>query len=87
MGKSSLTISFSRDSNWTKNKADSELRGSPAQLDNSLPKNLTSKSMKLALVAETQPAFGRVLYADDDSLVSETENRNGTLPVEAPHYV
>lgn len=53
MGKSSLSISFSRDSKWTKNRADSELRGSPAQLDNSLPKNITSKSMKLALVVDS----------------------------------
>ena len=46
----------------------------------------TSNLQKLGQVLETSPTIGERLYGDNESSISDTENRNVTQPVEAPHY-
>ena len=64
-----------------------ELRDLPETFDHNLISSINSINLsKLGQVLETQPTQYHRFYEDNESVVSETENRNVTQPVEAPHY-
>ncbi len=55
------------------------MRASPESSEHNIITTLNSLNIKkLGQVLETQPAYSSRLYDDNESIVSETENRNVT---------
>ncbi len=76
---SSFSYSFRETSTFNQQNYKDELRASPESTENNIITTLNSGNIKtLGLVLETDQNFSHRLYEDNESSVSDTENRNVT---------